>query len=178
MLGNAETLAAQSEALFPALLEFRWAYHKANHDVDFLQHYSETLIGNSVRLMTYTNGRLSAIMQNALDFAAHIAVSFSDKMQLLQFQPFNAQYLSLCIEASINTEIGLILGDYAIENTISGEEQIRIADFLKMSYERFGAYALLLGLWEIPAHETPQYMVNMRIVSRVLTSKKAPYLHA
>lgn len=179
LLSNDIPLEQQTEAaLFVDLFEFRRDFIKENFSIEFLNEYSETLINESITLMN-RNTRLALMLQNALDFSVHVAGSFIEKLQLLMSQPFNMPpYFKQWTEASLNMEIGMILGMYALENKVSDKQQSAISDFLKVNYENLEAFSLLMGFWDIPDNENKisQYMVNMRIVARTL--KKQYPVHA
>lgn len=171
-LAGSIDLERDSEPFLRQVLMFRMALLENIEWKVFFGEYIERI--NEEILVVYNHkGVESTIMLDALDLLSRVGVNGLQRMEGLTVQ---SSYIMQFAKSSLEMEIALILADHYLSNQEGNSFSL---DFLKMSYERYGAYAVLSGLWDIKAEKvTEPYFRNIDILTKAIRLKeKYPHLN-
>lgn len=162
-----------AKPLLTEVFELRLSfYHEMQSDI--FKRYLTALMEKIADVYNfYPESRLTTITTNALDVAACIATHFTSKMEASAYIVANANklYVEKWVQASLEMEVALMLSEECLMNEYSQATKEKVADYLKMLSELFGAYALMIGVW-IPDNENlPANYENIRIVASALKLK-------
>ncbi len=161
--------------LLPDIFELRLSLYQALQSEKF-KLYLEVLIDKMVNIYNfYPQSRLSTIVIDALDLAACMTSISAEKREIEGNT--NKSYWENWLQSSLEMEVALILAEECLANHYSESTKEKVADYLKVVSEKFGAYAILIGVWSPVAGHRPYNYDNIRIVASALRLKhKYPHL--